>query len=220
MSLIEISDWGLIDYQQALTKQENLLEKIHQQSARGCLILCSHSPVVTLGRKTEPGDVFAWNGPIIEVSRGGRATYHGPSQLMVYPIINLNHSKNKFPKQDIGWFLRALESSIVNTLKKFGVDSTGKTFQKKSIEDSGTDETGVWVDAKKIASLGLAVRKWITFHGAAINLDHDPKAFQGLNPCGFKSDVMTNLEDLTGRPVNRQEFKAELISALKQQFLF
>ena len=155
MPLIEVLDWGLIEYTQALARQENLVEKIHHEKSRGILIVCSHPPVITLGRKTQPGDVFAWSGPLVEVSRGGRATYHGPSQLVLYPIINLDHPENDFPKRDIGWFLRTIESSIVDTLKKFGVESTGRSTQKKSESESATDETGVWVDQKKLLPSAL-----------------------------------------------------------------
>jgi len=211
--LIVIEDWGLIDYEKALKKQENLVEIIAQKKLPGTIVFCTHPPIVTLGRKTQEGDVFAWEGPICEVSRGGRATYHGPSQLIVYPILNLDLENQKWPKQDLGYFLKNLENSIIETLKTYGVESIGKSLQTTSGE-----ATGVWVGEKKIASLGIGVRKWVTYHGAAINLDDDPKAFFGMNPCGFKKEIMVSLGGLLGRKVDRNEFQSRLEQRMKERF--
>lgn len=213
---MEFVDWGLIDYEQSLHDQEVLVEKVAAEKAPGVVVFCSHPAVVTLGRKTQPGDLFAWDGPVKEISRGGRATYHGPSQQVVYPVVNLDVLE---PHRDIAWYLRSLENAIIATLADYGIEAVGKSLRKKSADDSGAEETGVWVGDKKIASIGIAVRKWITFHGAAINLDEDPKAFQGMNPCGFKSDVMTNLQRLTGKDVARQEFQQRLQKNLQKIFI-
>ena len=201
--MLKFDDWGMIDYQQALEKQ---LEKVNEVSESqsedfGFLIFCTHPAVVTLGRKTQSGDVFGWKGPIIEISRGGRATYHGPSQLVVYPILKI---------KDIGKYLRNLEDAIIATLRDYAVDAVGKTPQKKSDTEEANEETGVWVGKQKIASLGIGVKKWITYHGAAINLDEDPQAFTGMKPCGFNSETMVSLEKLTGRKIDRQEFSDKL----------
>lgn len=203
-------DWGLIDYEEALAKQLELVEKVASQNLRGILVFCTHPAVVTLGRATQPGDVFAWPGPIKEISRGGRATYHGPSQLVVYPILNLNHSTTQLPAKDIGAYLRSFEQGIVSTLAEFGVEAQGRSLQKKSEEQPPEDETGVWVGRKKVASLGIAVKKWVSYHGAAINLSEDPEAFVGMNPCGFSPNVMTSLEALTKTPVDFRRFQSSL----------
>jgi lipoyl(octanoyl) transferase len=201
MSELIFQDWGLIDYKQALEKQLALVEDVAAQMSKGYLIFCSHPPVVTLGRKTQQGDITSWDGPVIEISRGGRATYHGPSQLVVYPIYNLDFDG----KKDIHAYLRKLEQAIVETLKHYRVEAIGKSLQEKSITEKD-EETGVWVGRQKIASLGIAVKKWVSFHGAAINLDEDPRAFVGMKPCGFSSDVMISLEKLSGQKINRPEF--------------
>lgn len=209
MLTLKFEDWGLIDYEEALKKQ---LQKVDQVSERqdepfGLLIFCTHPPVVTLGRKTQPGDVFGWTGALKEISRGGRATYHGPSQLVVYPILKI---------KDIGKYLRSVEDSIIEVLKSYGVDAVGKTLQKKAAIEDATEETGVWVGRQKIASLGIGVKKWVTYHGAAINLDEDSQAFIGMKPCGFSSETMVNLERLIGHKVNRSEFAGQLrISLMK-----
>jgi lipoyl(octanoyl) transferase len=210
--MLEFIDWGLIDYEEALTRQLELVEQVAKTQSNGFLIFCTHPAVVTLGRKTQPGDVYAWQGPIKEISRGGRATYHGPSQLVVYPIYNLE------PKHDIGAYLRNFENAIVKTLETYGVAAVGKSLQKKSLDESASEETGVWVGSKKVASLGIAVKKWVTFHGAAINLDFDKSAFQGMKPCGFEPSVMTSLEELTGKKIDRQEFTDHLKNSLQAAF--
>jgi lipoyl(octanoyl) transferase len=185
--LIDFIDWGLIDYEEGLKRQEALVE-----NKKNTLVFCSHPPIVTLGRKAQASDVYDWQGPIKEISRGGKATYHGPSQLVVYPIINLA------PDNDINKHLRTLEKAIIDTLKEYDIQASAK---------SGADFTGVWVNEQKIASIGVAVRHWMTFHGAAINLDEDPKAFWGMKPCGFSRDVMVSLEKLTGEKIDREKFK-------------
>lgn len=207
-SSLEFENWGQIPYQEALDRQLQLLSKIHESNKRGFLVFCTHPPVVTLGRKTEPGDVFDWQGETVEIARGGRATYHGPSQLVVYPIANLNIPGPQRPLHDVQKFLRLFENCIVETLQKIGIQSQGKSL-------SGTEATGVWVQGRKIASLGLGVKNWISYHGAAINLDHDPTAFKGLNPCGFSSEIMTSVEKELGKKISRKEFSA----LLKEQIL-
>ena len=204
-------DWGLIDYELALQKQLERVETVSQDPNHpGFLIFCTHPAVVTTGRQTLPEDIFAWQGPVIEVSRGGRATYHGPSQLVVYPILNLKHQRHDRGPQDVRGYLRALEQAIVETLKEFGISAVGKTSQKLPGQQAESVETGVWVKNKKIASLGIAVKKWITYHGAAINMTSDPAAFSGMNPCGFKSDVMTSVEQQLGKSLATAPFAHQL----------
>jgi lipoyl(octanoyl) transferase len=211
----KILDWGLIDYEEALKKQLELVDEVSQNEAHpGYIVFCTHPAVVTTGRQTKPEDVFAWNGPLIEVSRGGRATYHGPSQLVVYPILNLKNPRQNRGSQEIRGFLRDFEKAIVETLKAYGIEAVGKTPQKKDDRANETDETGVWVGTQKIASLGIAVKMWTTYHGAALNLEHDPTAFQGLNPCGFKSSTMVSLEQIIDQTPDRLKIKMQLTEYL------
>ncbi len=208
-------DWGLIDYQTALNKQLELVEILSQQPDHpGFLIFCAHPSVVTTGRQTKPTDVFSWKGDIVEVSRGGRATYHGPSQLLIYPILNLKNARSGRGPQEIRGYLRVFEQAIVETLKEYDVVATGKTLQKLSGEQTDSNETGVWVGSQKIASLGIAVKKWVAYHGAAINLDYDSAAFLGLNPCGFKASTMVSLETLLLKKIERAEFCKKLLGNL------
>lgn len=213
----QVLDWGLIDYQQALEKQLQLVEEvIANPEHQGYIVFCSHPHVVTTGRQTKPEDIFAWKGPVVEISRGGRATYHGPSQVVVYPILNLKSPRAGRGAQEIRGYLRDLEKAIVETLKEFGIEAVGKTPQKKLDTDAETDETGVWVGRQKIASLGIAVKRWVTYHGAAINLDYDSQAFQGLNPCGFTSATMTCVETVLNKKISRDLFSLNLQKKLIQ----
>lgn len=203
----EFVDWGTVDYSIALKRQLEYVEKVSQDEEHpGFLIFCTHPPVVTVGRQTKPEDIFAWKGSVVEVSRGGRATYHGPSQLVIYPILSLKHPRQQRGPQEIRGYLRDFEKAIVETLAEYGVQAQGKTPHKKLGENVETDETGVWIGPQKIASLGIAVKKWICYHGAAINLDYDPEAFQGLNPCGFQSSTMISLEQILEKKIDRAEF--------------
>lgn len=210
-------DWGLIDYEQALEKQLSLVEKVHETGQPGFIIFCTHPPVVTLGRGTKPGDVFGWQGPIIEISRGGRATYHGPSQLVVYIILNLATPRKGRKEREIAGFLRVFEDSIVDVLEHYGIKAIGKSLQKNPNTDKETDETGVWVENRKIASLGLGVKKWITYHGAAINLTFDPSAFTGMKPCGFTTQTMLSVEEQLGKKINIEVFKKSLYERLNEK---
>jgi lipoyl(octanoyl) transferase len=113
-------------------------------------------------------------------------------------------------------FLRSLENSIVDVLSLYKVEAHGRSLQKNPNTNSEADETGVWVGGRKIASLGIGVRKWVTFHGAAINLTYDEKAFTGMNPCGFTSNTMVSLEQILDAPVDVSQFKERLKEKLLQ----
>lgn len=216
-------DWGLISYEEAMNKQLEYVENLDAvltkgENHPGFLIFCSHPAVVTTGRQTQTSDIFSWQGPVIEVSRGGRATYHGPSQIVVYPIISLKNPRGQKAEsdeprvaQDVRGYLRTFEAAIVKTLKHYGITTEGKTPQKMPGQAVETDETGVWMGNQKIASLGIAVKKWITYHGAAINFFNDPTAFTGINPCGFKTETMISVEKVVGDgKVSVEDFKKTL----------
>lgn len=204
-------DWGLIDYDEALKKQNDLVEKVHSEDLAGFLVFCTHPPVVTVGRATLPEDIYDWQGPIVQVTRGGRATYHGPSQLVVYPILNLSHTRKGRKNREINPYLKTFEDAIADVLKTYDLENVvSRSTAKQGLNSSDADDTGIWVKDRKIASVGVGVRKWVAFHGAAINLGYDEKAFQGLRPCGFPAEIMISLEQLIDRPVDASEFKEKL----------
>ena len=211
----QVLDWGLIEYTEATEKQLQLVQEVSSDvNHKGYIVFCTHPHVVTTGRQTQPEDVFGFKGPVIEVTRGGRATYHGPSQLIIYPILNLKKPRALRGPQEIRGYLRDFEKAIVQTLAEYDIHAVGKTAQKLAGAEAETDETGVWVGQHKIASLGIAVKKWVCYHGAAINLDYNPEAFQGLNPCGFKSSTMASLEQLLNKKIDRPDFQKKLIEKL------
>lgn len=211
---MKVLDWGLVPYKEAVARQLELVEamasaekkiagekkaageekgfgaageKAASRESEDYLIFCSHPPVVTVGRGTQPGDVWGWNGEIVETSRGGRATYHGPNQIICYPIVNLSE------RRELHEYMRALEQALVETLREFGIAAEARAIK---IDPSAPSLTGVWVDQKKIASIGIAVKKWIAYHGLALSVTHDPLAFAGIHPCGFKADIMTSMEEV------------------------
>ncbi|MEY4617353.1 MAG: hypothetical protein RJB66_2313 [Pseudomonadota bacterium] len=196
-------NWGLIDYNEALIKQEQYVEDIHAGHRPSTVCLCSHPPTVTKGRATQSGDITTWSGPVVEINRGGRATYHGPSQIVIYPIIDLKSESLQRRSQDVGSLLRQFELALVDTLNDLGIKAQGKTYQPKHSNEPAKEETGVWVGDKKVASLGLSIRHWISFHGAALNVEFDSEAFRGLFPCGFESSVMISVEELLGARPDR-----------------
>ncbi len=218
---LSIQDWGLIDYSEAMEKQLSLVDLVYREDRPGIIVFCSHPEIVTLGRSTEPGDLFSWDGPVAEISRGGRATYHGPSQQVIYPIINLKQSSRSIAKQqDVVGHLRKLENSIIHWLQTLNIQAQGKTLDplnrqpQSDYRGQPLEETGVWVSGKKIASLGIAVKKWVTYHGAAINVYSDNKAYRGLYPCGFSNTVMTNIEMILQNKIDLEKEKPILAQIL------
>lgn len=219
MASLIIQNWGLVPYQEALTRQLELVEQVHLHPEQGYIVFCKHPEVVTLGRSTKQGDVFAWDGELIEVSRGGRATYHGPSQIVIYPILSLKQKRRLIPPQEVVGYLRVLENSLIEFLELYGLTAVGKSLQKNKNEaDQEKEETGVWIDNQKIASLGIAVKKWVTYHGAAINIFKDPSAYRGMNPCGFNKSVMTSLEEKISSPLKEEEILKQLENIFLRNF--
>ncbi len=195
-SEVQFIDLGLIDYSEALKLQMEYVEKCASGEIGDTVLFCSHPPVVTLGRATErEKDLAGWSGDLVEIQRGGRATYHGPGQCIGYPILDLKQRGS-----DLHRYLRYLENVIICSLRNYGVEADGDR----------EDATGVWVGPRKIASIGIGVKRWISFHGFAINLHRDPVAFSGINPCGFRASDMTSLEDLIGVKIPHSDFTATL----------
>ena len=210
-----VEDWGLVGYQQALEKQLDLVDRVASGESPDMLVICTHPPVVTLGRGTQPEDVFGWKGELIETSRGGRATYHGPNQIVMYPILNLNKNRKSFASRDLHGYLRALEAALVAALQNDLPEVEARTVKPV---DGGPSLTGVWVGERKVASIGVAVKKWVTYHGVALNVSADENAFQGINPCGFQTSIMTSFEEEVkkrGQPYS-PELRQQLQAKLKQ----
>lgn len=185
-----VFDLGLINFTRALDFQKETFCRVKENEFNAALIFCRHYPVISLGRKSEKDAILAGKDEleakgisVCEIERGGSVTYHGPGQLIIYPVFNLNYFK-----KDVNLFLRSLEGIIIATLAKFYIPANTRPGL-----------TGVWVEDKKIASIGIAIRNWITYHGLAINVKKDDLAnFSLIQPCGMDI-MMTSMETQLGR---------------------
>jgi lipoate-protein ligase B len=174
---------GRVTYAEGHALQREVLEARIRGEVPDTLILLEHEPVITLGRKagSEASVIDAGDWPVVRVERGGDATWHGPGQLAAYPIVALEGER-----RDLHRFLRALEDGVIALLAGLGL---------QGVRDARN--TGVWLPPgpRKVCSIGIACRRWVTWHGLALNVDPDPAAFRRLRPCGFDPDVMTRLAD-------------------------
>jgi lipoyl(octanoyl) transferase len=177
---------GRLGFGEALAIQEDLVaEKRADHSLGDQLLLLEHEPVYTIGRTPDRSSLLGATHlphPVVPINRGGQATFHGPGQLIGYPIIDLRERG-----QDLHRYLRWVEALLIETLSIFGV--SGETR-------SGL--TGVWVENRKIASIGIGVRHWITMHGFALNVGGDLAPFDHIVPCGITNVTMTSIEKETG----------------------
>ncbi len=208
-----IWNWGLVSYQQAWLAQKALVEeRIANPNLSDVLILLEHPPVYTLGTgastnfiKFDLGndhlDRSDLERQVYRVERGGEVTYHCPGQLVGYPILNL-----RYYQQDLHWYLRKLEAVIIKTVEAYGVDA-GRI--------SGL--TGVWLEGKKIAALGIKVRRWITMHGFALNVCPDLQGFQDIVPCGIADKPVGSLREFLPN-LTVAEVQVELVRSFAEVF--
>lgn len=211
MSVLTVYNLGIVNYKRALELQLSLLNKIRHGGVGDTLLLLEHPPTFTLGRrgKTEhllkDQEELKNSGIYFEtVGRGGDITYHGPGQLVGYPILDLNNHKC-----DIHLFLRNIEEVIINALCDFHITGERKT-----------DYTGVWVGDEKIASIGIGVKKWTTYHGFALNINTDLSYFAMIVPCGIPGIKMTSIKELSGnkKDIDMSDVKHSIIGAFSRVF--
>jgi lipoyl(octanoyl) transferase len=178
--------FGRMDFSDALALQEGIvLKKRHDSSIKDQLLLLEHEPVYTIGRTPDQSSLMGaahLPHPLFVINRGGQATYHGPGQLMGYPLIDLRRCG-----QDLHKYLRWLEQLLIDLLAEHDIAAS----RRESL-------TGVWVDDRKIASIGVGVRHWITMHGFALNVCGDLSPFNHIVPCGINNVAMTSMEKETG----------------------
>jgi lipoyl(octanoyl) transferase len=170
---------GLVPYADAHRLQQELLVERLEERIPDMLLLTEHPAVVTLGRGSSADEAKDVELPVIAIERGGEATFHGPGQLVGYPILLLDEDR-----RDLHVYLRSLEEVVIRTLADFGLVGT-----------RAAGFTGVWIAGKKVCSVGVAVRRWVTWHGFALNLDVDLAGFKSFRPCGLDPDVMTRMAD-------------------------
>jgi len=193
MSTLDIYELGMVPYRKALEYQENLLARRIAEEIPDSLILLEHPPTITTGRKGNTGNLLVRKEYLekhgisfIHASRGGDITFHGPGQIVGYPILNLkNH------EMDIRKHLRNIEEVIIRTLGDFGIE--GRRID---------GVTGVWVKRSKIASMGIAIRKWVTYHGFALNVSTNLDYFELILSCGITDVRITSIRSWLGNEEN------------------
>jgi lipoate-protein ligase B len=196
-------DLGLRDYCEVWELQRKLVDLRSNKTIPDTLILVQHPHVFTLGKSVlgeAPAEISGV--PVFRIERGGQWTYHGPGQLVGYPILDLD-----LQQRNIHRFLRKIEEAIILALAGFGI--TAERHQ---------GQTGVWVQKKKIASIGAAIRNWTTFHGFALNVNTDLSFFQSIEPCGLPSSTMTSMEALLSRRIDFDAAKIEIRRRFEEVF--
>jgi lipoyl(octanoyl) transferase len=205
---LDVRDLGRIAYADAVLLQDELVAARLREDIPDTLLLLEHPPVITLGRRAALDDVFfseaalKQRGIALErATRGGLVTYHGPGQLVGYPIVKLRARGLTVP-----CYVRALEQAIVSALASLGIDAR---------IDAG--HVGVWTDHGKIAAIGVAQRHGVTLHGFAVNLQPDLAHFQLINPCGIGDLGVTSAAAILGHPVDVDQFKSAIAWAVQEQ---
>lgn len=201
--MLEVVEAGTVPYVEALDWQRRLADdRIAGRLDHDVLLVLEHPPVVTLGRSSHAAHVLQPAGvDVVEVERGGDVTYHGPGQLVGYPIIDLRNYK-----QDLHWYLRTLEQTLIAALGYLGIP--GETHKGL---------TGVWTRGRKIASIGIHVKQWVTWHGFALNVTTDLSDFDRIVPCGIPGVVMTSVERERGAG-SKEQLWQESVSAVVKGF--
>jgi len=194
-------DLGRKAYREVWELQKALVDRRAQDRIPDGLILVEHDPVATLGRRGKREDVLDPDLDIVEVERGGEATYHGPGQLVGYPILKLPD------RLEVKRLVTDLEEVLLRTCADFGIEATREG-----------PERGVWVGGKKVASIGLAVHQSVTFHGFALNVTTDLREFLKIRPCGHEGGIMTSMEKCLGHSIDMEDVKASVIAHFQAVF--
>lgn len=209
LSPFEIVDWGRTRYAVAFERQKALVDSL--RSGNGCdtLVFTEHDPVYTMGLRKGADQHLIWSEALcakhgIEVhqsNRGGDITYHGPGQIVGYPIISLQK------RRDLHIYLRDLEAVVINALAQFGLETNRRE-----------GKTGIWLGARKICAIGVAVRSWVTYHGFALNVHPDMSHFTGIVPCGITDGTVTSMELELGKKLTMSAVKSALAVEFQKVF--
>jgi len=203
-----VMNLGLVPYREGWELQQSIAGAVSQGAIPDTILLLEHPPVVTLGRRTDEGELHIPEEAeveLVETNRGGKSTFHGPGQLVCYPILDLRRHG-----QDVKRYCRDLEEALVKTLAAFSLEG-------QRIEGL----TGVWMTSppRKIASIGIHISRWVTTHGYALNVDLDPAPFtQWITACGLEDAAFTTIARELGRPVTVDEVRPHALEALDEVF--
>ena len=206
---IDTIDWGQTLYEDAFEQQKVLVDKRIAGVISDTLVFTEHTPVYTIGKRRNAEQNLIWNEAqrnaegirVIHTNRGGDITYHGPGQIVGYPIISLEKQK------DLHTYLRKLEEVVIRTLARFKINAARRK-----------GKTGIWVDARKICAIGIAVRKWVTYHGFALNVSPYMDHFSGIVPCGITDSTVTSMENELVETVDLAKVKKCLLVEFKAIF--
>ena len=190
-----VIDLGLIDYEKAWDLQHQLWSKRVEGEVPDLLLILEHPHVITLGRRgnrshllVSPEVLEAMRIPIFHVERGGDVTYHGPGQMVIYPVLDLKEYGYRLIR-----YIGQIEDVILRVLKDFGIEGRRDPVNR-----------GVWVNEEKIASVGVAIKRWVSFHGFSLNYETDLKYFELINPCGLEGKKMTSMAKILGTMIFRE----------------
>ena len=204
-----IIDLGLVDYERAWDLQHQLWSKRAEEKLPDLLLILEHSHVITLGRRGNRSHLIAspevfeeMKIPLFHVERGGDVTYHGPGQIVVYPILDLKEYGYRLIR-----YIGQLEEVILRVLKDFGIEGRRDPLNR-----------GVWVNGEKIASVGVAIKRWVSFHGFSLNYETNLKYFDLINPCGLEGKKMTSMAKILGIEISREQLVERIGFHFKQIF--
>ena len=198
---------GRRKYDEVWEKQKELVDQRRFEAVPDTLILVEHDPVYTLGNNSNEDHLLQSRDkhvPVYQIERGGDVTFHGPGQLVGYPILDLHHHR-----LSVSWYMRTLEEILIQTLGQFGIESQ----RREGL-------TGVWVREEKIAALGVRLSRWISMHGFALNVNTDLKFFDGIIPCGIFEYDVTSMSQILGKEVSLVEVEETLITVFRLLFSF
>ncbi len=194
-------DLGVVEYRRAWDLQKRLVERRAAEDLPDVLLLLEHPHVVTLGRRGTMDDVLDPSLPVVEVERGGEATYHGPGQLVGYPILKLAD------RLDVRRYVHDLEEVLIRASREFAVPA-----------DRDRRQSGVWVEGRKLGSIGVAIHRNVTYHGFAHNVNTDLAFFAKIRPCGFDASIMTSMQRELGREVSMDDFRDAVVRGFRDVF--
>ncbi len=193
-SALRIMDLGIVDFHDAFAIQQRLAAEVAAGDSPETLLLLEHSPVYTIGSGGDESNLLDSSIQAVRINRGGDVTWHGPGQLVGYPIVNLGRRR-----RDLHRYLRFIEELLIGIAGDFRVEAWRIPGR-----------TGVWTEEGKLASIGVGVRRWVTMHGFALNVSPDLSAFARINPCGFPDCPVTSLAAEGGAPVTMDGVKSRV----------
>ncbi|MBQ83676.1 MAG: lipoyl(octanoyl) transferase [Candidatus Marinimicrobia bacterium] len=204
---LDVIRLGRKAYEKVWDRQKKLVDERRMGIVPDTLILVEHDPVYTLGKNSNENHLLKSRDvhiPVYQIERGGDVTFHGPGQLVGYPILDLHHHR-----LSVSWYMRTLEEMLIRTVGQFGIEAR----RREGL-------TGVWVGEEKIAALGVRLSRWVSMHGFALNVNTDLEFFDGIIPCGIFEYDVTSMSQILGKEVSMVEVEETLVTIFRLLFSF